>query len=54
MAEYRKLAEQPGKPARRDGDAAKAVAGATRRIAASYEFRSLPMRRWSRWTRWSG
>ncbi len=38
MAEYRKLAEQPGKPARRDGDAAKAVAGATRRIAASYEF----------------
>jgi isoquinoline 1-oxidoreductase subunit beta len=38
MAEYRKLAEQPGLPARTEGDAAKAIAGAPRRISASYEF----------------
>jgi isoquinoline 1-oxidoreductase beta subunit len=37
MDEYRKLAEQPGKPARTEGDAAKAIAGAPRRISASYE-----------------
>ncbi|MDQ7980693.1 xanthine dehydrogenase family protein molybdopterin-binding subunit [Paraburkholderia sp. SARCC-3016] len=38
MAEYRKLAEQPGLPARTEGDAAKAIAGAPRKISASYEF----------------
>lgn len=38
MAEYHELAEQPDKPACRDDDIAKAVAGAARRIAASYEF----------------
>ncbi|QYD68368.1 xanthine dehydrogenase family protein molybdopterin-binding subunit [Paraburkholderia edwinii] len=38
MDEYRKLAEQPGKPARTEGDAAKAIAGAPRKISASYEF----------------
>jgi isoquinoline 1-oxidoreductase subunit beta len=38
MDEYRKLAEQPGLPARTEGDAAKAIAGAPRRISASYEF----------------
>ncbi|VTM20254.1 oxidoreductase [Pseudomonas aeruginosa] len=38
MAEYRKLAEQPGKPVRRDGDAAGALAGAAKKVAASYEF----------------
>lgn len=40
MAEYRKLAEQPGRPACRDGGTAKVVARATRRITASYELPS--------------
>ena len=38
MAEYRKLAEQPGKPARKDGDAAVALKGAAKVITATYEF----------------
>ncbi|AOJ06779.1 xanthine dehydrogenase family protein molybdopterin-binding subunit [Burkholderia mayonis] len=38
MREYRQLAERPGKPARRDGDAERALAGAAKRISASYEF----------------
>lgn len=38
LAEYRKLAEQPGMVARNDGDAAAAFAGAARTIEAAYEF----------------
>jgi isoquinoline 1-oxidoreductase beta subunit len=38
MAEYRKLAEQPGMPARKEGDAAAALKGAAKLITATYEF----------------
>jgi isoquinoline 1-oxidoreductase beta subunit len=38
MAEYRKLAEQPGKSARKEGDAAAALKGAAKLITATYEF----------------
>ena len=38
LAEYRKLAEKPGKVARADGDAAKAIAGAAKALEASFEF----------------
>jgi len=38
MAEYRRLAEQPGKPARKEGDAAAALKGAAKFITATYEF----------------
>jgi isoquinoline 1-oxidoreductase beta subunit len=38
MDEYRRLADQPALPARKDGDAAQAIKGATRRVSASYEF----------------
>lgn len=38
MAEYRRIAEQPGRPARVEGDASKAIQGAARKVSASYEF----------------
>ena len=38
MAEYRQLAKKPGLEAKKEGDAAKAIAGATRRFEAAYEF----------------
>jgi isoquinoline 1-oxidoreductase subunit beta len=38
MAEYRRLAEKPGLPARKVGDASQAIAGAAKKISASYEF----------------
>ncbi len=38
MAEYRRLAATPGMPARKDGDAAKAIAGAAKKIEATFEF----------------
>jgi len=38
MAEYKKLAEQPGDIARQDGDAASAMAGAAKVLEADYEF----------------
>ncbi|SHJ65675.1 xanthine dehydrogenase family protein molybdopterin-binding subunit [Paraburkholderia terricola] len=38
MAEYRQLAEQPGASARKDGDAAQALAGAAKKISATYSF----------------
>ena len=38
LAEYQRLAATPGKVARNDGDAAKALAGAARTLAATYEF----------------
>jgi len=38
MAEYRTLAEQPGKPARKEGDASAALNGAAKVITATYEF----------------
>ncbi|MGF6597865.1 isoquinoline 1-oxidoreductase beta subunit [Paraburkholderia sp. GAS448] len=38
MAEYRRIAEKPGLPARVEGDASKAIEGAARKISASYEF----------------
>ncbi len=38
MADYKKLAATPGKPARNDGDAAKAIAGAAKRLDATFEF----------------
>ncbi|HEX7053429.1 MAG TPA: xanthine dehydrogenase family protein molybdopterin-binding subunit [Burkholderiales bacterium] len=38
MAEYRRLAAAPGTPARREGDAERALAGAARTLEASYEF----------------
>jgi len=48
MAEYRQLAEKPAASARKDGDAAKAMAGAARTISASYEFPYLAHAPWSR------
>ena len=38
LADYRKLAATPGKPARNDGDAAKAIDGAARKFEAVFEF----------------
>ena len=38
MDEYRRLAEQPGLSARKDGDAAQAIHDAARKVSASYEF----------------
>ena len=38
LAEYQRLAATPGKVARNDGDAAKALAGAARTLDATYEF----------------
>jgi len=38
LAEYKRLAGTPGKVARKDGDAAKALAGAAKTIEAEYEF----------------
>ncbi|HTH62238.1 MAG TPA: xanthine dehydrogenase family protein molybdopterin-binding subunit [Paraburkholderia sp.] len=38
MAEYRSMAAKPGLPARADGDADHAIAGAVRKVSASYEF----------------
>jgi len=38
MDEYRKLADQPGLPARKDGDAVQAIKDAKRKVSASYEF----------------
>ena len=38
MAEYKRLAATPGKAARNDADAAKAIAGAATRLEAAYEF----------------
>src|SRR5690606_4719896 len=38
VAEYRALLDRPGLAARRDGDAAAALAGAARRFVAEYEF----------------
>jgi isoquinoline 1-oxidoreductase subunit beta len=38
MAEYRKLAEQPAASARKDGDAGKAIAGAAKKLSATFEF----------------
>jgi isoquinoline 1-oxidoreductase subunit beta len=38
FAEYRRLANQPGASARKDGDAAKAIAGAPTQLEALYEF----------------
>ncbi len=38
LAEYRKLAATPGKPARKDGDVAKALAAAASTLEAQYEF----------------
>src|ERR1700688_2135181 len=38
MAEYRQLAEQPGASARKDGDATQALAGAAKKISATYSF----------------
>ncbi|MFM0609965.1 xanthine dehydrogenase family protein molybdopterin-binding subunit [Paraburkholderia sediminicola] len=38
MAEYRQLAEQPGVSARKDGNAAQALAGAAKKISATYSF----------------
>ena len=38
LAEYKKLAATPGKVARKDGDAAKAIAGAAKTLDAEYEF----------------
>jgi isoquinoline 1-oxidoreductase beta subunit len=38
MDEYRRLADQPALPARKDGDAAKAIQSAARKLSASYEF----------------
>jgi isoquinoline 1-oxidoreductase subunit beta len=38
MAEYRKVAATPGKPARKDGDAQKAIADAPKKLEAAYEF----------------
>lgn len=38
LAEYRQLAEKPGLPARVEGDAAAALAGAAKTVSASYEF----------------
>jgi len=38
MAEYKKLAATPGKVARNDGDAAKAIDGAAKKFEAAFEF----------------
>ncbi len=38
MEEYRRLADQPALPARKQGDAKKAIGEAARKISASYEF----------------
>jgi isoquinoline 1-oxidoreductase beta subunit len=38
MAQYRQLAEQPGVSARKDGDATQALAGAAKKISATYAF----------------
>ena len=38
LAEFRKLAATPGKPARNDGDAVKAIDAATRKFEATFEF----------------
>jgi isoquinoline 1-oxidoreductase beta subunit len=38
LAEYQKLAATPGKPARNDGDAAKAIDGAAKKLDATFEF----------------
>jgi isoquinoline 1-oxidoreductase beta subunit len=38
IAEYRKIAATPGLPARKDGDAAKALAAAAKTLEATYEF----------------
>jgi len=38
VAEYHDLAEKPAVSARKDGDATQAIAGATKKISASYEF----------------
>ena len=38
MAEYRRLAEQPARSARKDGNAADALRDATHKVSASYEF----------------
>ena len=38
LAEYRKLAATPGKVARNDGDATKAIDGAAKKLEATYEF----------------
>ena len=38
LAEYRTLAERPGMPARKDGDAAAALKGAAKVVTATYEF----------------
>jgi isoquinoline 1-oxidoreductase beta subunit len=38
MADYKQLAATPGMVARNDGDAAKALAGSTRTVEASFEF----------------
>jgi isoquinoline 1-oxidoreductase subunit beta len=38
MDEYRRLADQPGLPARKEGDAAHAIKDAKRKVSASYEF----------------
>lgn len=38
MAEYRQLAEHPGASARKDGDATRALAGAAKKVSATYSF----------------
>jgi len=38
MDEYRQLAERPALPARKEGDAAKAIRDAAHKVSASYEF----------------
>src|SRR3984893_11426535 len=38
MDEYRRLADQPALPARKDGDAVQAIKDAKRKVSASYEF----------------
>ena len=38
LARYRTLAEQPGMPARKDGDVAAALSGAAKVVTATYEF----------------
>ncbi|KVD28350.1 xanthine dehydrogenase family protein molybdopterin-binding subunit [Burkholderia ubonensis] len=38
LREYRQLANRPGAPARTDGDAGAAIAGAARKLSATYEF----------------
>jgi isoquinoline 1-oxidoreductase beta subunit len=38
LDEYRRLADQPGASARKDGDAAQAIRNAARKVSASYEF----------------